>query len=164
MTERISPEMLLRFSGYGPRYTSYPTAPEWVSSVSSKQLNVSIAGLSGPVSAYVHIPFCREQCTFCGCNMVVAGRTDAGTRYLDALERRIDALPLPSLKVPTARIHLGGGTPTWLTCEQMDRLFGLLYSRFELVSGAEVSVEADPEVTTDQHLSLIHISEPTRPY
>lgn len=147
-----SAELLRRHSGAGPRYTSYPTAPMWTAETREEDLHAALATAKAPWSVYVHVPFCVEQCTFCGCNMVVARRQDAGDRYLDALARRLDRLPLPAERVPVARIHLGGGTPTWLNPAQLARLYGLLLARFAPIPGAELSVEADPEVTTDEQV------------
>lgn len=151
----VTPERLLRWNRPGPRYTSYPTAPQWTADLPERAVSDALAGLRSPCSVYVHIPFCREQCSFCGCNMVVAGRREPGTRYLDALERQIDTLALPNDTADVARIHLGGGTPTWLSPAELERLFGMLYRRFRRVPGAEISVEADPEVTTDEHVDML---------
>lgn len=152
----VSPDRLLRLDKPGPRYTSYPTVPVWRDDLPDGAWRASLASVRPPVSVYVHIPFCREQCTFCGCNMVVSGLARAGDRYLDALERQIDGLTLPSERVGAARIHLGGGTPTWLNVGQLRRLYAMLFTRFEPVSGAELSVEVDPDVTSDEQVALLH--------
>lgn len=152
MTLQPSAELLTRHSGAGPRYTSYPTAPVWTADFPESAFHAALQKVREPVSVYVHVPFCVEQCTFCGCNMVVSRRQDAGDRYLDDLERRLDRLPLPADRVRVARIHLGGGTPTWLDGRQLERLYRLLFARFEPIPGAELSVEADPEVTRDEQV------------
>ena len=108
-----------------------------------------------PVSVYVHVPFCAQQCSYCGCNMVVARQQAAGDRYLDALEAQLASLPLPAPRLPLARLHLGGGTPTWLTPEQLRRLFSLVRTRFSSMPGCARSVEVDPEVTTPAHLDAL---------
>lgn len=149
MTVQPSAELLRRHSGAGPRYTSYPTAPQWTTDFPASAFDAALLRVRQPVSVYVHVPFCVEQCTFCGCNMVVARRQDAGDRYLDDLARRLDRLALPGDTVEVARIHLGGGTPTWLNERQLERLYTILFARFRPIPGAELSVEADPEVTTD---------------
>jgi len=155
MTPTPEASLLLRYSKAGPRYTSYPTAPLWTESLPEGAYAEALGRLRQPCSVYVHIPFCVEQCTFCGCNMVVSRRQDSGDRYLDALERRLAALPLPSPRVDVARVHLGGGTPTWLDERQLERLYHLLYSRFQPIHGAELSVEADPEVTRDEQVHAL---------
>lgn len=154
MTVKPSADLLKRHSGAGPRYTSYPTAPLWSADFPEAAFHEALGRVRQPASLYVHVPFCVEQCTFCGCNMVVARRQDAGDRYLDGLARRIDALPLPD-RLPVARIHLGGGTPTWLTERQLERLYALIFARFEPIPGAELSVEADPEVTRDEQVHAL---------
>lgn len=151
----LSPELLLRHSRPGPRYTSYPTVPHWTHDVGDAEFAARLPRAGGPTSVYVHVPFCKEQCSFCGCNMVVAGRREPGTRSLDALARQVAALPLEAEQVPVQRIHLGGGTPTWHTPEELERLFAILATRFRPVPGAEISVEADPEVTTDEQVRTL---------
>lgn len=149
-----SPELLLRLDRPGPRYTSYPTVPSWTEGFTDADLDRAIAETEGPLQVYAHVPFCREQCWFCGCNQVVSARPSAGDRYLDALQRELEGLPLAA-PVPVRRIHLGGGTPTWLSRAQLDRLFGLLFDRFRPLEGAELSVEVDPEVTSDDQLDQL---------
>ena len=157
-----SAALLMRHSGAGPRYTSYPTAPAWLPDFPERTLHEALERITPPISVYVHVPFCIEQCTFCGCNMVVSRRQDAGDRYLDDLARRIDRLPLPTDRVPVARIHLGGGTPTWLTERQLERLYALLFARFSPIPDAEISVEADPEVTRDEQVYALRALGVTR--
>jgi len=146
---QLTPERLLRLSRAGPRYTSYPTVPLWRSDFSDREVEEGLREAAGPVSVYVHVPFCKEQCWFCGCNQVVSRRQSAGDRYLDALQMQIDGLHMASERVPAIRVHLGGGTPTWLTGTQLTRLFAMLQTRFDILPDAEVSVEADPDVTGD---------------
>lgn len=149
-----SPETLLRYDRPGPRYTSYPTVPAW-GEAGPELLQEGLARLAGPASVYVHVPFCQEQCLYCACNMVVARRQEAGDRYLDALERQVRALRLPAEQVDVVRVHLGGGTPTWLSLPQLDRLFDLLGARFALTADGSASVEVDPEVTTEEQVALL---------
>ncbi|HHO53248.1 MAG TPA: oxygen-independent coproporphyrinogen III oxidase [Deltaproteobacteria bacterium] len=134
----LSLETLLRHRTSGPRYTSYPPVPRWDPGGPNDALRSLVLGVSGPVALYVHVPFCRRQCAYCGCNMVVSRRREAGDRYLDALQVQLDTLgPLQ-----VAWLHLGGGTPTWLDPAQLDRLFAMIKGR---IPGAETSVEVDPE-------------------
>jgi oxygen-independent coproporphyrinogen-3 oxidase len=148
-----TPAQVLSLDRPGPRYTSYPTVPVWTDAVGDEDLLTGIAALDGPVSVYVHVPFCKEQCWFCGCNQVVSGRRDVGDRYLDRLERELATLPRNDL--PIARLHLGGGTPTWLDEPQLERLFGLVDRIGRRIPGAEVSVEVDPDVTSEAQLDLL---------
>lgn len=151
----LTPEWLVRFDRPGPRYTSYPTAPLWSAAYTQAEADDALRAVPLPASVYVHVPFCAEQCSFCGCTMVVAGRREPGRRYLEALARQLATLPLPADRVPVERIHLGGGTPTWLHPDELLSLFALLDTRFDRLPGCEVSVEADPEVTTPGHLDAL---------
>ncbi len=150
----LNAEELVRFDRPGPRYTSYPTVPAW-KGVGVEDRTRALMHVSDPAQVYVHIPFCAEQCSFCGCNMAVAGRQSAGDTYLDLLEKQIEALPLPSRTIHVQRIHLGGGTPTWLNPGQLDRLGEMLRLRFHPVEGAELSLEADPQITTTEQLDVL---------
>ena len=151
----LTDDILLRHARPGPRYTSYPTVPDSRDDPPDAWLADGLARVDGPVSVYVHVPFCKEQCSFCGCNMVVSGLQAVGDRYLDGLARQLDALPLARPRLPAIRVHLGGGTPTWLSPAQLDRLFSLLNRRFSVMTGAEVGVEVDPDVTTEAHVDAL---------
>ena len=117
-----SAELIARHNTPGPRYTSYPTVPQWKDALPDEEIGTALSFLEGPASVYVHVPFCQEQCLYCGCTMAVARRREAGDRYLDVLTEQIDQLPLPAERWPVDRVHLGGGTPTWLSPSQLERL------------------------------------------
>jgi oxygen-independent coproporphyrinogen-3 oxidase len=153
--DQVTPDLLSRHNRSGPRYTSYPTAPVWDAHFSTERWHTALTQLRSPASVYVHLPFCKEQCSFCGCNMVVSGRKEVGERYLRALETELAALPLPTERVSVRRIHLGGGTPTWHSADELEQLHELLLTRFEPTEGAELSIEADPEVTTNAQLERL---------
>jgi oxygen-independent coproporphyrinogen III oxidase len=155
VTAAPSPELLLKLDRPGPRYTSYPTVPSWSEPFDGTALDAALAGVDRPVDVYVHVPFCREQCWFCGCTQVVSTRQGAGDRYLDALERELGSLPFPTPTVDAARIHLGGGTPNWLDPRQLDRLYTLLFTRFRPLPDAELSVEVDPDMLDLQQLDRL---------
>jgi oxygen-independent coproporphyrinogen-3 oxidase len=114
----------------------------------------TLRDLSGPAELYLHVPFCAEQCAFCGCNMVVSGRQSVGDVYLDRLEKRFLALPaMPSATI--ARVHLGGGTPTWFDPAQLTRLIEMVRAHTPTDDATTWSVEADPEITTEAHLDCL---------
>ena len=155
------PADIVRLSRPGPRYTSYPTAPEWKEDVGAAQLadhleRAEAEGADSPLSMYVHIPFCRAMCSYCGCNVVVSRRPGRADIYLDHLEQELDLL---CARLPRRRgliqLHLGGGTPTFLTEAQLSRLWSLISGRFTLLPGAEVALEIDPVVTTPGQLDLL---------
>jgi len=152
---------LLRLSRPGPRYTSYPTAPEWSEQVGRAELmehlrRADAAGPTAPLSLYFHIPFCREMCTYCGCNVVVARRPERADRYLEHLDRELELATalLPSRRT-VSQLHLGGGTPTFLDEPRLERLWGSITRRFQVQGGAEVALEVDPVVTTTGQLDLL---------
>jgi oxygen-independent coproporphyrinogen-3 oxidase len=163
----MTTELLERYNVQGPRYTSYPTAPEWNDGVGAADYHAACerANAAGrPVSLYVHLPFCEEQCWFCGCFMKVVPKPDrqgesrgeiAG--YLADLHREIDRLAGeidPARRVE--QLHWGGGTPTYLTPHQADELAHHLLTAFTPAEGAEVSLEIDPRVTSARHLEVLH--------
>lgn len=131
-----------------PRYTSYPTVPAWSSSPPADAWEQVFAALEGPAQLYVHVPFCRRQCTYCGCNMAVSKRQSVGDTYLDALQDQLDAMPAFDAEA----LHLGGGTPTWLDGAQLRRLFEMMNTRFGPLS---VSVEADPETLDAERMGAL---------
>lgn len=145
----------------GPRYTSYPTVPEWTDDFAESDLYAALdeAGAlptESPLGLYVHLPFCEERCTFCGCNVVVTKDTDRADRYLDYVIRELDLL-LPHLgdRRSLGQIHWGGGTPTFLTETQLTRLWTAITDRFSVLPGAEVALEVDPVVTSFSQVSLL---------
>lgn len=151
----LRPDQILALQGRAPRYTSYPTAPIWRADVNGQAWTEAIGTVREPATVYVHIPFCAEQCSFCACNQVVAGRREAGRRYLRALERHLARLPLHLPQIGVQRIHLGGGTPTWYSPEELSMLMGILARRFRLLPGGDLDVEVDPEITTDEQIDAL---------
>lgn len=151
-------DVLDRYNVHGPRYTSYPTAPEWRDDFTSDDLRRAFAeadaDLSRPVSLYFHIPFCEKLCWFCGCNVIINKDKAVAHPYLDRLKTEIDryaAAVNPARE--TVQFHWGGGTPTYLTPEQMRDLYGHTASRFRILPDAEIGIEVDPRVTTAEHMA-----------
>jgi oxygen-independent coproporphyrinogen-3 oxidase len=156
----IDEELLLRMSGPGPRYTSYPTAPEWSATFGEAQARAALerAGerRAEPLSLYVHIPFCARMCLFCGCTVEITRRANKVTSYLDALEREA-ALTAELLgeRRDVAQVHWGGGTPTHLAPAELERLFAILGAHFHVLPGAEISLEVHPHVTTFEQIDAL---------
>jgi oxygen-independent coproporphyrinogen-3 oxidase len=153
-------ELLARYDRPGPRYTSYPTAIEFHDGIThdhyiDRLARLNLAG-DQPLSAYMHLPFCEQRCSFCGCNVVITPHREVASRYLDALEQEIDLLAahLPQRRT-IAQLHLGGGTPTYYTPEQLGRVFARFARHFAFTPDAELGVEIDPRVTTFAHLDLL---------
>ena len=162
-----SDALLRRFDLSGPRYTSYPTADRFVEAFGAGQYLQALAQRSGPgaagaglvggrlpLSVYVHIPFCESVCYYCACNKVITRHHERATEYLDALERELD-LQLVALGrgQQVTQLHLGGGTPTFLSDAELERLMRMLRAGFEFVPGAEVSIEVDPRTVTVERLA-----------
>ena len=156
----VSAEMLAKNNKPGPRYTSYPTAPEFSESFGEAQYREHLARADErswePLSLYVHIPFCESMCTYCGCHVIIARNKDKFSIYLDHVEREIEltAAALPRRR-SVAQLHWGGGTPTSLSEPQIVRLFEIITRHFTLAPGAEVALEVDPCVTTDGQVTLL---------
>ncbi|MEE2751531.1 MAG: oxygen-independent coproporphyrinogen III oxidase [Myxococcota bacterium] len=153
--ELVSPSELKAWDKPGPRYTSYPTVPVW-GPLGQEAVEKALGCAKPPAQVYVHVPFCAEQCSFCGCNMVVAGRREIGQKYLENVRQQVRALPLASQQIPVQRIHLGGGTPTWFTPEELQELHEILMERFTPTPDAEISIEADPQITTFAHRDALN--------
>ncbi len=154
----LSEEMIRRYDVAGPRYTSYPTVPEWHAMANADALAaLAVAGADpAPLSLYVHIPFCKEMCTYCGCHVIVAQDPKKADAYL-TLVRREAELQRAALggRRPITRVHLGGGTPTFLDETQLAELHDILSSNFEILDGAELAIEVDPVVTSFGQLALL---------
>lgn len=150
----LSVEIINKFNVPGPRYTSYPTAPEWKDEFTEenyfKILN-DFGEKDLPISIYIHIPFCESLCWYCGCNVKISKNREKANQYIDYLFREIDkvASKFPRKKEIT-QFHWGGGTPTFMTEEQITRLFRKIQDSFDLNLGEEVAIEVDPR-TIDHH-------------
>ena len=131
-----------------PRYTSYPTAPHFHAGIGEGAVRVWFARLdpAAPVSLYLHVPFCRQVCWYCGCNMKLVGSRDAPLDdYVDALlaEIALVAEALPG-RLRVSHVHWGGGTPTVLSGEALGRVMNALVRHFDILPDAEIAIECDP--------------------
>ncbi len=157
----ISTELLLRYDQPGPRYTSYPTAPVWTEDFGEREWREALARANrrsaAPFSLYVHIPFCRSMCFYCGCNVVVTQREEKAREYVDVMLKEVALLAeaLPDRRT-LKQHHWGGGTPTYLPPEEIVRLYRGIEARFPPAGDAEISIEVDPRVTTFDHLEALH--------
>ncbi|MHB2152943.1 oxygen-independent coproporphyrinogen III oxidase [Calditrichota bacterium GD2] len=151
-------DLLKKYDQPGPRYTSYPTAPYFHEGIGEKDYMRHIQKddqqkSSEPISLYFHLPFCDTLCYFCGCNMMVTHNRQKIDRYIDYLVKEMELLrPLINDNRKVMQLHWGGGTPTYLTPEQIRRLGQAIRRLFELEEGAEVSVEIDPRELTREHM------------
>ncbi len=155
----VSEEFLARYNRPGPRYTSYPTAPVWNDAFGPDDLEKvhEEADRAGtPVSLYMHIPFCESLCLFCACNVIIQKDKNVAPPYLGVLKRELERVSRSvSRQREVVQFHWGGGTPTYLTPEQIEDLFGAARERFTFAADAEVGIEVDPRVTSRTHLETL---------
>ena len=146
----IDPVLIRKYDTSGPRYTSYPTADRFVEAFGEAELRQwlakrNVGGISLPLSVYLHLPFCDTICYYCGCNKVVTRDRSKSAKYIKYLEKELAvAGPLLGGQRELCRLHWGGGTPTFLSREEMSVLFGLVRKNFSLQPHAECSIEIDP--------------------
>jgi oxygen-independent coproporphyrinogen-3 oxidase len=152
MNAPVTPELLRRYDIAGPRYTSYPTADRFVEAFTDAEYAQALsqrregpAALALPLSLYVHIPFCEQLCYYCACNKIITkhhNRAEAYLRYLNR-EMELHTALLGSTQTVT-QLHLGGGSPTFLSDAELRELMAMLRRGFHIAPGAECSIEIDP--------------------
>src|SRR3989338_6884777 len=145
----ITKDLILKYDQPGPRYTSYPTAPEWSTEVADQVYQEKLREFGQndkTLSLYIHIPFCRTLCSFCACNVVIRPKYEKyGDEYLKYLFKEIDLVRhFIGRKKTIKQFHWGGGTPTYLNEPQIERLFKKVQENFEINLNSEVAVEIDP--------------------
>lgn len=161
-------EMLRKYNVPGPRYTSYPTVPYWegtptqaeyISSI-QRALTESHEGQGIGSALYIHIPFCKALCTYCGCNTRIVRNRDVAAPYVDTVIREWELYhELLGRKIPLQEIHLGGGTPTFLNEWELEKLIQGIFKYSHFVGSEadrEFGLEADPRVTTREQLKLLY--------
>lgn len=151
--------LLAKYNTSGPRYTSYPTALEFKTAFNTDQMIEAITQSSTQMlSLYLHIPFCHQLCYYCGCNKIVTRHQHKADLYLDYLIKEIEQKAPLFSDYQINQIHLGGGTPSFLTKEQLTRLIKALKSQFALEPKLTMSIEIDPrELSLDyvDHLAKL---------
>lgn len=149
--------VLPRYVGAGPRYTSYPTVPNWQPSFSTADHSEALESCDRvDLSLYVHVPFCASLCHFCACNRVITRDPTLPERYLAAIDRELLAIRQHLRGAHRInQLHWGGGTPTHLDPQQLEHLFRSTSALFPLTPDAEISIEVDPRVTTADHVSVL---------
>src|SRR5690349_14627600 len=134
MTTTISPELLRKYDVPGPRYTSYPTADRFVEAFGAgdylqalAQRRGGPAALAMPLSLYVHIPFCESLCYYCACNKIITRHKSRAADYLRYLTREVELhAQVLGTGQAVSQLHLGGGTPTFLSDEELRQLMAML--------------------------------------
>lgn len=141
-----------------PRYTSYPTAPHFHAGINAAIYRGWLAEIPRdmPLSLYLHVPFCDTLCWFCGCHTKVVNTYSPVSAYMDALVREIETVAdvLGDGRLVT-HIHFGGGSPTILSPEDIDRLSALLHRHFAIAPDAEIAIEIDPRGLKDETIAAL---------
>ncbi len=161
--EPVSPELLRRYDVAGPRYTSYPTADRFVEAFTAddyaqalQQRRSGAAALVLPLSLYVHIPFCESLCYYCACNKIITKHHERAAEYLRYLSREVDLHTAElGLGQSVSQLHLGGGSPTFLSDDELHQLMAMLRRSFSLAPGGEYSIEVDPRTIDARRLDTL---------
>ena len=158
-------ELLKKYDVAGPRYTSYPTILYWDTEptvgrwLESTRESLRLAELSGTGAAiYVHVPFCQSLCTYCGCNSRITCSTSVGKAYVRSVLKEWELYRQQlgrSAPIPLSELHLGGGTPTFLSPGELDELISGILEHVKQTPDAEFSIESDPRVTHPDHLAVL---------
>lgn len=154
-------ELVSRYGGRGPRYTSYPTALQFSESFTAddyRRIAIASNKVDKPLSLYLHVPFCRSLCYYCACNKVVTRNAERVQTYLRALYREIEfQAALFERERNVRQLHFGGGTPTYLSRHELSGLMSTLHSAFSLEQGAkrEFSIEVDPRSVNRESVSML---------
>lgn len=158
-------ELLKKYDVAGPRYTSYPvilywdtepTVGRWLEST-RESLRLAERGATG-AAIYVHVPFCQSLCTYCGCNSRITRSTSIGKAYVRTVLKEWELYRQQlgrSAPIPLSELHLGGGTPTFLSPGELDEMISGILEHVEQTPDAEFSVESDPRVTQPDHLAVL---------
>lgn len=148
-----------KYSKPGPRYTSYPTALEFSEDYKYDEYINKLKNQdpSRPLSLYFHLPFCRNACYFCGCNVVFTSKEDKMLRYVEYLKRELEILSKHlDCNREVIQMHFGGGTPTFFSAEQLEIIIKEIKSYFpNFVSDAEVSCEIDPRHINEDQMRVM---------
>ncbi|HEX7044041.1 MAG TPA: oxygen-independent coproporphyrinogen III oxidase [Burkholderiales bacterium] len=155
--------LIRRYDGTGPRYTSYPTAVQFNGGFGEAEYRAAAAqsgaeGKGAPLSLYVHLPFCATVCFYCACNKIITKNRRRAAPYLEALHREIALqAALFGRERPVEQLHWGGGTPTFISHDEMRALMGALRRAFRLRDddGGDYSIEIDPREIRAGTLELL---------
>lgn len=157
----LTPETIQKFDVSGPRYTSYPTADRFVEAFTEDSYKLTldqrrVGGLALPLSIYVHIPFCENLCFYCACNKIITKHHERSVEYLGYLSKEID-LHVKHLGVgqTISQLHLGGGSPTFFSDDELSELMTMIKRSFTLAPGGEYSIEIDPRTVDEKRLAHI---------
>ncbi|HSO07667.1 MAG TPA: oxygen-independent coproporphyrinogen III oxidase [Pelomicrobium sp.] len=154
-------DLIRRYDVSGPRYTSYPTADRFVEAFGEDAYRAwagkrNIGGIRRPLSIYVHVPFCNTVCFYCACNKIVTKDKTKAVEYLRHLHRELELqAQLFADDNEVRQIHLGGGTPTFLSDEQLAELFAAIRRNFDVRPDGEYSIEVDPRKVSAETVAAL---------
>ncbi len=160
----IDADLLRRFDRPGPRYTSYPTADRFVEAFGPEAYRLALANravgaVSRPLSLYVHLPFCNTICYYCACNKIITKDHGRSAKYIKYLGREMGLVTeVIGRGIRLEQLHFGGGTPTFLSRDELTELMRLIGLHFTLTPEGEYSIEVDPRSTepaTVEHLARL---------
>ncbi len=148
--------LIARYEKAGPRYTSYPTSPNFSADFDREQALERWRTASADLSLYLHVPYCVLRCLYCGCHTLIRRDRSLGSGYVDTL---LDELRLigqhTDVSRPLRQLALGGGTPTYLLPEDMERLFRGVREQMNFAEGAELSIEIDPREIEPEYIDRL---------
>ncbi len=157
----VDPELIRKYGGHGPRYTSYPTADRFVEAFNAAAYghwltNRNVGGVVRPLGLYVHLPFCGTLCYYCACNKIITKDHGRSGKYLEYLEReaRLTSERLGEDRA-VGQMHWGGGTPTFLSDAELSDLTGMLRSQFDFDEQGEYAIEVDPRTVDPERVALL---------
>ncbi|MBR7793750.1 oxygen-independent coproporphyrinogen III oxidase [Undibacterium sp. FT147W] len=157
----LSEELIRKFDKSGPRYTSYPTADRFNTGFTEQTYITYLEQRAGrtnnpPLSLYLHLPFCESLCYFCACNKIITKDHSRTTEYLRYLEKE---MALVAARIGpdrlTAQLHLGGGTPTFFSSDELRQLMAMIRQHFTFTEDAELGVEIDPRTVKPETLAVL---------
>lgn len=160
--ETLNPLLIRKYNEPVPRYTSYPTVPFWNEEIDKKKWQRSFADQfdlqnhANGISIYVHLPFCESLCTYCGCNKKITSNHNTEDEYISALTAEWALYRKLMTQTPIIReIHLGGGTPTFFSPQNLQKLIAMLVNSSVIHPSHEFSFEGHPNNTTKKHLETL---------
>lgn len=147
----------VKYSKAGPRYTSYPTAVEFNTNFNYNEYLQILKNQQAPLSLYLHLPFCRSACYFCGCNVIYTAKEESKERYLEYLFKELDLLAtILNTNRIVEQMHFGGGTPTFFSATQLEKLILKIKSIFSNFSKtSEISCEIDPRFLNEEQADVL---------
>ncbi len=154
-------DLIERCQTNAPRYTSYPTADRFnlefgVKDQLSQISKVFTSNFNQPISLYIHIPFCNTLCLYCACNKIITNNRGKITEYLEYLACEFELyFKLIKRKLPVIQLHFGGGSPSWLSIDEVNQVMALVHKYFDLTTAKEIAMELDPRHVSDEFMEAL---------